>query len=379
MISEGELNSLIAKTYAVALEHDQWLPLLDFTTDVFGGVGTSFEIFDKKSGDPLFLELGSGLKHVSAPEYVDYYGHISPRVRHAEKVKSGEVTYDYAILSEAEMQVDEFYNDCMAPMGLRYFVAGHLLDGNGYLGALAVQLSARQGHVDQARIELMRTMLPHIQQAVDLKYRLAGTAVNKNGLLECLEELAEAAILLGGDGKILHANSAAQDIFTADDGVAFEDGRISFRATVCNDKLERALDGVIGFNDAQETATETSFIAPRQSGARPYLVSVRRLPKRSERFDIPQLSAAAIVFIRDPGTYNRLDTDLLAESHNLSATEVQIAVALDQGHSIKEIARQRGVAATTVRSQVYALMAKLLVKRQVDLIRVLGQYRRPFS
>ncbi|MEM9107412.1 MAG: helix-turn-helix transcriptional regulator [Pseudomonadota bacterium] len=379
MISEGELNALIAKTYAVALEQDQWLPLLDFTTDVFGGVGTSFEIFDKKSGHPLFLELGTGLKHVSAPEYIDYYGQISPRVRHAEKVKSGEVTYDYAILSESEMQADEFYNDCMAPMGLRYFVAGHLLDGNGHLGALAVQLSPQHGHVDKSHIELMRRVLPHIQQAVDLKYRLAGTAANGNGFLECLEALAEAAILVGSDGKVLHANRAAQDILAANDGVVLEDGRIGFRATGCNDKLEQVLDGVIGFSNTQEIVTETSFVAPRQSAGRPYLVSVRRLPRRSERFDIPQLSAAAIVFIRDPGTFNRLDTHLLGESYNLSATELQIAVALDQGHSIKQIARQRGVAPTTVRSQVYALMAKLLVKRQVDLVRVLGQYRRPFS
>ncbi|MEM6460927.1 MAG: helix-turn-helix transcriptional regulator [Pseudomonadota bacterium] len=379
MISESDLSKLVARTYAVALDHDQWLPLLDFATDVFGGVGTSFEVFDQKTGHPLFLELGSGLKHVCAPEYLEYYGQISPRVRHAEKIGSGAVTYDYAVLSETEMEADEFYNDCMAPLGLRYFVAGHLRDGNGHLGALAVQRSPKQGHVDTEAISLMQTLVPHIQQAVDLKYRLMGSAAETSGFIACLEDLEEAAILVNVDGKVVYANRAAHNMVAADDGLEIDDRTIGFRSAACKDQLNRMLAGMVLANGEVKSNANASFIAPRPSGARPYLVSVRRLASGSERFDIEKLRAAAIVFVRDPGTFNCLDTDLLSMSYGLSVAEVQLAVSLDQGRSTKEIALQRGVAPTTVRSQLYALMAKLSVKRQVDLVRLLARYRKPFS
>lgn len=378
MISEDDLNALIAQTYVAALDGDQWLPLLDFTTEVFGGVGTSFEIFDKTSGLPVLMELGSGLKHVCAPDYIEHYAKTSPRVRYAETVASGDVTYDYAILTEEEIEADEFYNECMARFGLRYFVAGHILDGNGHMGALAVQFARNQGHVDAPGIALMGKLLPHIQQAVDLKYRLADTPLARRGLRECLEQIDEAALLVGSDGKVLHANGAAEAIFAAHDGVVLKGGSLNFHASGCNDTLDRAMKGLTD-DLTSDIASGTSFIAPRSSGARPYLVSVRRLPNRHERFDVAQLGVAAIVFIRDPETFNRLDTDLLRESYHLTAAEVQVAVSLDQGHSLKEIARQRGVAPTTVKTQLYALMAKLSVKRQVDLVRLLERYRRPFS
>ena len=87
------------------------------------------------------------------------------------------------------------------------------------------------------------------------------------------------------------------------------------------------------------------------------------------------MGAHAIVFIRDPSRFVQLDTSLLKQSYDLTAAELDLAVAIDLGHGLRTIAEQRGVAITTVRSQLYALMEKLNVNRQTDLMRLLRQYR----
>ena len=267
----------------------------------------------------------------------------------------------------------------MSNVGFGYFVAGHLRFANGHMGAFAVQSSARQGHVDCDEIDLMLLVLPHIQQAVDLKYRFADIRFRNASVLEGLEQLGEAVILVGDKGDVLHANAAAQNMFAANDGMEVRNGRINFAHRPAAQRLESSLGNATNGAECAPVLGETSFIACRSGGKRPYLVTVRPLSLDREQPMFVDVHAAAVVFVRDPDVFNRLDSDLLRDSYGMSPAELETAVALDQGHTIREIARRRGVAPTTVRSQIYSLMAKVSVSRQVDLVRILGNYRRPFN
>lgn len=55
---------------------------------------------------------------------------------------------------------------------------------------------------------------------------------------------------------------------------------------------------------------------------------------------------------------------------DLTPAEVQIALALTQGQSVKDIATQRRTAVYTVRSQVKSLFEKTETRRQADLVRL---------
>ena len=76
-----------------------------------------------------------------------------------------------------------------------------------------------------------------------------------------------------------------------------------------------------------------------------------------------------MIFLRDPERFVRLDADSLRQSYKLSEAEVSLALVLDAGSSLRDVAREREVSITTVRSQLYSLMSKLGVRRQVDLAR----------
>lgn len=187
--------------------------------------------------------------------------------------------------------------------------------------------------------------------------------------------MSEAVILINATGAILHNNSAASELFALRDGISVRDQRLLF-----SDKAAAAMfAGAVadlnrGGGDGPLTDSH-AFAAHRTDGKRPYLVALRRLPQPDAS---GYRSASLIVLIRDPAAFAEIDTGLLHQSYQLSPAEIDLAVALDHGATVRDIAVQRGVAITTVRTQLYALMGKLDVNRQIDLIRLLRQYRLPF-
>jgi DNA-binding CsgD family transcriptional regulator len=375
---EAEFLNVIELVYASALDGTQWPAFLDASAQLFGSVGASFEYIDKITGRPLLLELSSDISADSSPEYMEYYGSISPRVKNGLCAKAGTISYDYAILTEAEMDADEYYSEFQGAHGLRYFVAGHLVNSDKYFSAFAIQRTPQQGHVGNDEIALMQRLMPHVKQAVDLRWRLSDADVLRRSLLEDLEDLADPTLLIEASGAVFYANRAAQTLFAAGDGVKVTDNVVQFADKTAARQFDSALSGMIGIKSDGVDVAPYGFAAHRPSGKRPYFVAMRPLPSYNQ-YSVPTArSVAAIVFIRDPSIFIRLDAEVLKQSYRLTSAELDIAIAVDNGHSIREVAERRGVSISTVRSQLYGLMSKMAVKRQSDLMHLLGQYRRPF-
>jgi DNA-binding CsgD family transcriptional regulator len=366
----------VEKVYETALYDDRWSSSLDAIANIFGAVGVSFEIFESATNQPIAIELGSELCVPAAQVYMDYYGRISPRVKYNNGKPSGFVSYDHMILTESEMDRDEYYADCMAPAGLRYFLAVQVFCSASHQAVFAAQRSPSQGHVGDAEIATLKRLLPHLQQATDLRFRLTAAQIVGGQDLEGLEHLNEACLTIDKTGKALHVNSAAAEIFSRNDGVALQNSRLNFGDKLAAHWFGNALarlDSVDG-----EDLTERDFSVRRSSGKRPYLIAIRALPRLNE-FTPYAEPAAAMVFLRDPEYYTRINSDLLKRSYGLSAAETELAAALDRGLTLHDVANERGVSITTVRTQLYALMAKLNVNRQTDLARLLTRYRQLFA
>ncbi|NKB59729.1 MAG: hypothetical protein GKS00_25720 [Alphaproteobacteria bacterium] len=344
--------------------------------DLFGCVGVSFEIIDKKTQTPVFIELGKRIDIEISQEYLSYYGAISPRVASSGDLPVGDIGYDHRILNEAEMDADEFYSDLLAPLGLRYFVSGHILNSDSHTAVIAAQRSPAQGHFGESDFALMKRMMPVVQQAMDLRFRLKGQEGQTATFLEGLEALGEAALLIDPSGRVRHMNAVATALFADNAGAGVANGALHFSDTAANDKLDSALKGLSAAAGEAVDMAARNFVARRPNKDRPLLVSVRSIGVQGAMAAYRQFTA--IVLIRDPAVFARLDTALLMRSYALSAAEAEIAQAFDLGLTLQDIAQRRSVALSTVRSQFYNLMAKLSVSSQTELARLLRQYRRAF-
>jgi len=377
--SQADILRVIAMLYAAALDDKPWKESLDSMSGLFGAVGVSYEIFETVDNAPVFVELSSGINGPSKQEYIDYYGAISPRVAYNVGKPTGFISYDSMILSESEMDRDEYYADFMGPMGLRYFLAAQVYTSASHQAVFAAHRTPSQGHVGEPEMELMRRLAPHLKQATDLKFRLAARRSDNRLILAGLDELGEGCVLIDAAGHILHLNSMARELISQGDGIDIVKGRLSFADESAKQRYRRALGGLVPDEEGGEADVSVrDFATRRRSGGRPYLISIRPIP-RDNGFMPDTRRAAGMIFLRDPERFARLDADSLRQSYKLSEAEVNLALVLDAGSSLRDVAREREVSIATVRSQLYSLMSKLGVRRQVDLARLLGQYRRPFT
>lgn len=167
---EAAYLDVIENICAMALDDELWTASFDSTAELFRAVGVGFEIFETISQRPVFMELSTSLCVASKQEYVEYYGKISPRVAYNIGRPTGFISYDNIILTEPEMDKDEFYTDCMGLLGLRYFLAAQVFCSPSHQAIFAVHRSRTQGHVDSAAIAKIEHLLPPSQQAMDLKF-----------------------------------------------------------------------------------------------------------------------------------------------------------------------------------------------------------------
>ena len=189
------------------------------------------------------------------------------------------------------------------------------------------------------------------------------------------ERLGEGSVIVDSDGAVQHANRMARRIVRRHDGIGMFNNRLVLADPVALNRYRHAIDSLQSDGEEQWDKAVYSFCARRPSGKRPYLLSVQHTAVCLEH-NSPVWPAGAIAFIRDPDVRDELDTRLLGQSYDLSPAEVDLAQALDGGSTLREIAERRRVSITTVRSQLYTLMAKLEVKRQTDLVRLFASYRR---
>ncbi|CAN0596402.1 unnamed protein product, partial [Laminaria digitata] len=174
--------------------------------------GCTFELNERPTGRPLMLNFGARFAEVAPMEYLEHYGPLNPRVAPHLVNPAGSVLYDRLCFSESEMDRDEFHADFLAKFDLRYFVSGIVLDTPDYVGCLAIQRSPKQGHVGGDEIALMSRLMPHLQQVMDIRLRLAEALRRDAPFVQGLEHIEDGVIVVDARGHVLHANATAHDV-----------------------------------------------------------------------------------------------------------------------------------------------------------------------
>jgi len=369
-----ELLATIEAIYAAGLDAELWPLALASVTQLIGGVGSTVEIIDRRSFSHLdFFSYG-----VPAPgeiAYLDHYAALSPRIPDALQQKAGETTWDYRILDENGIDRSPFYAEFLAPMDMRYAIAGILKTTDTEFGAFAVQRSARHGHVDRAEIAIMERLAPHVSQSMDMTRRLRSERTAGQSLEHALDWLADGVALIRADGSIAHANSSFQAVVRADDGLRIKKNTLEFAFAAARARFDAAIAGILALRNGAVAATGADFVVTRPSGAAPYVLSVR--PLKASRSGSPSKSAIAIVFIGNLADQRGDDIGLLREIFGFTHAEAGIALALRQGLSLSDYARTNSVSQNTVYTHLRRIREKTGCRRMPELINKLNEARMP--
>jgi DNA-binding CsgD family transcriptional regulator len=190
------------------------------------------------------------------------------------------------------------------------------------------------------------------------------------GLVALMEEWAHGVLVVGPQGRLLHANQAARHELARRLVLSLEGGELRACTPEGTAKLHDAVPKAL--------AGKRSLVSlPALQGQ---ALSIAVLPFKSEA---AEAGFAALVFAR-VSVCDSLMLCFFARSHGLTAAEEQVLGVLCQGHSAPEVARQLRVAVSTVRSHVRSLCAKTgagsvreLVTRVATLPPVTGLRQEP--
>jgi len=365
LTDETPLHALIGRLYEAALDDELWrkflLELAALLHAEMPGMGPRIT----KSGevlegiavcDPAFLQ-----------SHFEYYGAILMSTR--ERVPpDGMVHLDE--IAPVPIERWEFYADWMRPQGQRYYLGQFLMRPDGVRAGFGVYREPRAGPFGREDDEIVRTLAPHFARALVLRDRFAVVRSERDVASVVLERLSVGLLLLDERGQLLAANSAAERIARARDGLHLEATRLSLGDRRADHELRRLLAEAAAVARGEGVRGGGAMVVPRPSGRRPYELLVTPLPR--EGLVVGFRRAAVAVFLSEPEPRPPASEEALRQLYGFTPAEARVALRLSRGDRLEDIADALGVAIGTARNQLKQVFEKTGIHRQAELVRLLA-------
>jgi len=374
MATEVQFSQALEKIYAATLSESFWPDALKTVGKLFDSDFTHFEVLEKKTGTPVFFR-NEGASEDALDLYVSHYAAISPRSAFGEAQSEGHVSFDHDMLSESEIDKDEFYNDFMIPQGYKYFISANLINNADLFSVFSIQRPLGQDHASAAEIALMRRLTPHLSQAMKIHMRMAIQNAEHQTRDLLVGHSTTGVAFLDVTGRVLMLNPAAEDIISdTRNGMDVRDGQILFGNAANANQTNRLIADAIATAAGTGLKPAGAVLIHRAEGL-PLTVIAVPLPQATgevEGLPISPTGPTVALLICDPNRARGLPDSLLRTVFGLTPAECRVAQALAAGQTPGEYADMAGVGIRTVRTHISRLLAKTGARNRIELMRILG-------
>lgn len=367
--SDEHALALADKFYAAALGTESWYSALDGLATATGsrtgqiitiGANAVVPINLVTNIDPALHEVFAALRGGDPA--------VNPRVRAGMDAPILKVLAENDFMSPEEHKIHPHYQAFARPWDIPYICLATLDRHDGLLIGLAVNRSEKEGHISPPEREIFASLAPHARAAIRMQTALEGQGVAlMTGLLE---SLSLPAFLCDRSGRVQSMTPAAEALVARGHTLQIKGGQLA----AANDSQRRALSDAIevaGRATGRELRTPQTVIVESNHPASPALVlDVMRLPTRTLEFNT---KAQVLVVPQGHSNGDGRRRVLLQAVYELTAAETDVAMQLSAGRTPEGIASSRGVAIATVRAQIKCILAKLDLKRQVQLVARIAQ------
>lgn len=362
LLDAAEFSALIGNVYDCILDKGRWPGVLEQLCGAMGGCAASLNVHRlADQASDLLVEHGTDPAY--SKSYVETYSRINPLFSDVIlHMNEGDFLTLYDAVDARQFRKTRFFREWVAPQGWGDWLGGLLIRSASRISLLTVARHRTDGAYPPGALALTRLLLPHIRRAVHLGQLLDDRAACRDGLAASLDRIQVAALLVGQDGVILHANALAHGLLQDGSVLTSRPGdQLSLLDPIAQTLLTKALaggevtPGVITVNSRAGKRTISIVAGSAASGGH------------------------TIVLVTVPETPLPVFGPLLQAAFGFTPAELRVLVLLMSGRTTEDMAGDLGVSQRTVKAHLQNLFAKSGVSRQSDLVLAVLKIIPPFE
>jgi DNA-binding CsgD family transcriptional regulator len=269
------------------------------------------------------------------------------------------------LVPESVYKSSRIYNEWVRPMGDdTYHCLGAVIRTGSEVGEIGFHRGKDGKAFGQDTVEAMNEGLSHLRRMISIRSKLIAGERQRTAAGAASDASVHAVLTLTAQGRLLHANEAAEELLGRDDALRMRGGRLAARIA----KDQSALQAAIARAVSSEGIAASSLWLHRPKGD-PYELSVTSANTGGNGRQI--IVVVTQHPLRDSSICARIRT-----LYGLTQAEAEVAVRLAEGASIQQICDERTSTISTVRSQLKSINSKTGCTRQSQLVARIGQLPR---
>jgi DNA-binding CsgD family transcriptional regulator len=371
------LLEVIELLYESVTEPERMVDALDRTYELFDSMAAHFFRWNHQQQRPD-MSIGSRT-YLGQQEVIDYYLSIDPRRTLLERQPFGYTLLCHEHIDESFVRNNEFFQDYSLRFGRRYLITTGLAQDGPSTTIIAMMRSPAQGPFSPHHAALLETLRPHLVRVTHLRRRFEQLRLDAALGQDLLDTMHVCFFVVDAEARILHMSQADDAMLRQGDPLRSVSGRLAAAGHAQTASLVRLIKQATG---QQGVARGGSMIVDgspmmhhgthhgTHHPTRPGL-TVMPLSRRMTRFDTPEIPLA-LVTISSPEKHARPNRQL-REMFGLTAAEAELAAAVAAGKRLDDIAEERGVRITTVRTQMRSIYSKTGTNRQAELVQMIAR------
>jgi DNA-binding CsgD family transcriptional regulator len=276
-----------------------------------------------------------------------------------------QLTADQHIIQPDDIGTSEYYRGFARRADVSWFAAFGTQAADGAMIGMSIQRRHREGAFDNSELESLRRAAPELRQALLLAH--AVRAHHEQGILRGLELVDQAALLMGFNGILVAANSAAEALM----GTGIRRSARSIAAVNPADriKLEQYIASACS-PDPRDNVLSTSPIALNcEDGGVLVVQAAPVVGIGSEVFG----NGRCVMLLNYTGRPRAPSPAILAEAFGLTATEAKVGSLLALGLPVKRVAEQLDMSEAAVRYHIKSILPKAQVRGQAQFAAAVGR------
>jgi PAS domain-containing protein/DNA-binding CsgD family transcriptional regulator len=330
-------------------------------------VGADYAAVSMRQGLAL-LSLSITAQPPDIEAYMSHYWRLDPWTPAILSLASGRFAFGDELVPHDVLDRSEFVADFARPIGVLSPMCGRLdLDADTAL-TFGVCRSGSMTAFSEEERRATTEMAHHARRAIQLRRRLQAAKARTDLARSALDAIAFGLALVDADGRVEIANAAFEEMARCGVGIRITAGCLSSGGAPRADPLvrlvARAARNRVGGAcrlEAVDGATHVSAIVAPASPFNPFGIFSGR---------------HALVALTAPSAAGPVAAEILAQLFGLSTAEAEVAHSLWAGNAPQQIAAERGVQLTTLKTQFEGVYRKTGAANQQELLRLFGSLPR---